>query len=226
VPAAPFIHLAEQCGLIVPIGRWVLEEACRQARAWLDAGLPPIQIGVNTSAVELSKRGFVENVRATLLAFDLAPHRLELELTETYLAQEPNKIGEVLRELKALGVQLAFDDFGTGYASLSCLRRFPIDALKIDQTFVRNLTSNADDASIVSAIITLGRSLRLRVVAEGIETRRQLLFMRANNCPEGQGYFFSRPVTADDFAVLLKSRFAVGPTPSFEAPMPCAMCET
>jgi diguanylate cyclase (GGDEF)-like protein/PAS domain S-box-containing protein len=212
VPAAPFIRVAEQCGLIVPMGRWVLGEACRQARAWLDAGLPPIQIGVNVSAVELTKRGFVENVRTTLLAYDLKPSCLELELTETFLTLEPNTSGEVLQELKALGVQLAFDDFGTGYASLSCLRKLPVDALKIDQSFVRNLPANADDASIVIAMITMGRSLHLRVVAEGIETQRQLTFLMEHNCPEGQGYYFSRPVAADEFAVLLSRRFAVRPT--------------
>jgi diguanylate cyclase (GGDEF)-like protein/PAS domain S-box-containing protein len=211
VPAAPFIRVAEQSGLIVPIGRWVLSEACRQARAWLDAGLPALPIGVNTSALELAKTGFVDNVRATLLEFDLDPSRLELELTETYLAQEPNVIGEALRELKTLGVQLAFDDFGTGFASLSCLRRLPVDALKIDQSFVRNLPSNDADASIVLAMITMGRSLHLRVVAEGIETRRQLTFLMEHDCPEGQGYYFSRPVAADEFAVLLSRRFAVRP---------------
>jgi diguanylate cyclase (GGDEF)-like protein len=211
VPAAPFIRVAEQCGLIVPIGRWVLVEACRQARAWLDAGLPAIQIGVNASALELAKKGFVDNVRESLLAFDLEPSCLELELTETYLAQEPNVIGEALRELKRLGVQLAFDDFGTGFASLSCLRRLPVDALKIDQSFVRNLPSNEEDASIVIAMITMGRSLHLRVVAEGIETRRQLTFLMEHNCPEGQGYYFSRPVAPDEFAVLLSRRFAVRP---------------
>jgi diguanylate cyclase (GGDEF)-like protein len=211
VPAAPFIRVAEQCGLIVPIGRWVLGEACRQARAWLDAGLPPIRIGVNASAVEIGKKGFVDNVRATLLAFDLAPRCLELELTETYPAHKPDMVGEALRELTALGVQLAFDDFGTGFASLSCLRKLPVDALKIDQSFVRNLTGHSDDASIAIAMIAMGRSLHLRVVAEGIETRHQLAFLTARNCPEGQGYYFSRPVAADEFAVLLSRRFAVGP---------------
>jgi diguanylate cyclase (GGDEF)-like protein/PAS domain S-box-containing protein len=211
VPAAPFIRVAEQCGLIVPIGRWVLGEACRQARAWLDAGLPPIQIGVNASALEVAKTGYVENVQATLLAFDLEPRCLELELTETHLAQEPNRIGEALRELKTLGVQLAFDDFGTGFASLSGLRLLPIGAIKIDQSFVRNLPSNEADASIVDAMITLGQSLHLRVVAEGIETQRQLTFLIEHNCPEGQGYYFSRPVAADDFAVLLSRRFPVRP---------------
>jgi diguanylate cyclase (GGDEF)-like protein/PAS domain S-box-containing protein len=222
VPAAPFIRVAEQCGLIVPIGRWVLGEACRQARTWLDAGLPALRIGVNVSAVELAKTGFVDNVRTTLLAFNLEPRRLELELTETYLVQEPNLIGEALRELRTLGVQLAFDDFGTGFASLICLRRFPVDAIKIDQSFVRNLSSSADDGSIVSAMITMGRSLHLRVVAEGIETRHQLAFLTARNCPEGQGYYFSRPVAADEFAVLLSRRFLVGPASAPEAPLPHA----
>jgi diguanylate cyclase (GGDEF)-like protein/PAS domain S-box-containing protein len=211
VPAAPFIRVAEQSGLIVPIGRWVLGEACRQARVWLDAGLAPIRIGVNASAMELGKRGFVDNVRAALAAFDLEPHRLQLELTETFLAQEPNAVGEALRELKSFGVQLAFDDFGTGFASLSSLRQLPVDTLKIDQLFVRNLTARGDDASIAIAMINMGRSLHLRVVAEGIETQRQLAFLRDHTCPEGQGYYFSRPVAAEDFAVLLRRRFAVKP---------------
>jgi diguanylate cyclase (GGDEF)-like protein/PAS domain S-box-containing protein len=217
VAAAPFIRVAEQCGLIVPIGRWVLGEACRQARLWLDAGLPAIKIGVNTSALELTKKGFVESVQGSLSAFDLKPQCLELELTETFLAQEPITVGVVLRELKAIGVQLAFDDFGTGYASLSCLRNLPVDALKIDQSFVRDLPSNADDASIVKAMITMGRSLRLRVVAEGIETRSQLAFLVAHDCPEGQGYYFSRPVSAEECSILLRRRFAIMPA---RAPIP------
>jgi diguanylate cyclase (GGDEF)-like protein/PAS domain S-box-containing protein len=225
VPAAPFIGVAKQCGLIVPIGRWVLGEACRQARAWLDAGLPAIRIGVNASAIELGKEGFVENVRATLLASELEPRCLELELTETHLAQKPSIIGEALRELMILGVQLTFDDFGTGFASLSSLRRLPVGALKIDRSFVRNLTSHSDDASIAAAIITMGRNLQLRVVAEGIETRRQLAFLTEQNCPEGQGYYFSRPVAADEFAVLLSRRFAVGRARALEAPLSHALCE-
>ena len=225
VPAAPFIGVAEQCGLIVSMGRWVLGESCRQARAWLDAGLPAIQIGVNASALELEKKGFVDNVRATLLAFNLAPHFLELELTETYLAQTPNAIGEALQELKALGVQLALDDFGTGFASLSCLRKLPVDALKIDQSFIENITSDADNASIVIAMITLGTSLHLRVVAEGIETGQQLSFLKSHSCPEGQGYYFSRPVAADEFAVLLSRRYMVTPEIAHGVRKPFAMCE-
>jgi diguanylate cyclase (GGDEF)-like protein/PAS domain S-box-containing protein len=211
VPAAPFIRVAEHSGLIVPIGKWVLREACRQARAWLDVGLPAIPIAVNASPIELAQKGFVENVRTTLLSFNLEPCCLEIELTERSLTHDPNSITDALQELKTLGVQLPFDDFGTGFASLSCLRRLPVDAIKIDQTFVRNLTSNADDASIVIAMITMGRSLHLRVVAEGIETRRQLAFLVDHNCPEGQGYYFSRPVAPDEFAVLLSRRFAVEP---------------
>jgi diguanylate cyclase (GGDEF)-like protein len=209
VPAAPFIRVAEQCGLIVPLGKWVLGEACRQAREWLDAGLPAIQIGVNTSALELTKTGFVDYVRSTLLANDLEPHTLELELTGTYRAEEPETIGMVLRELKTLGVRLAFDDFGTGYASLNCLRSMPLDALKIDQSFVRNVASDTDDAAIVIAMITMGRSLHLRVVAEGVETRSQLEFLVAHGCPAGQGHYFSRPVPGDEFALLLGRRFPV-----------------
>ena len=225
VPAAPFIRVAEQCGLIVPIGRWVLREACRQARSWLDAGLPAIQIAVNASALELSKKGFVDGVRAALMAFDIEPRWLELELTETHLAREPNTIGEALLALKTLGVQLAFDDFGTGFASLSGIRTLPIDAIKIDQSFVRNVTSSEDDANIVIAMITMGRSLHLQVIAEGIETRGQLSFLIAHNCPEGQGHYFSRPVAADEFAVLLRRSRAVRATIASLAPEEYAACE-
>lgn len=217
VPAAPFIRVAEQSGLIVPIGRWVLSEACRQARAWSDGGLPPVPIAVNASATELADDGFVDHVRATLGTFDLEPRRLEIELTETHLTRAPGRMVAALQDLKRFGVQLAFDDFGTGHDSLSCLRRIPIDALKIDQSLVRELDRNGDDANIVVAMITLGRNLQLRVVAEGIETLRQLSFLMGHNCPEGQGYFFSRPVAGDECAALLHRRFAVGPASAHQA---------
>jgi EAL domain-containing protein (putative c-di-GMP-specific phosphodiesterase class I) len=145
-----------------------------------------------------------------LQAFDLEPSGLELELTETYLAEEPETIGLVLRELKTLGVRLAIDDFGTGYASLNCIRTMPLDTLKIDQSFVRRVTSDSDDAAIVVAMITMGRSLHLRVVAEGVETRPQREFLAAHGCPEGQGYYFSRPVSAEGFAALLRRRMPAG----------------
>ena len=202
VPPGEFIAIAEQCGLIVPIGRWVLREACRQARAWQAAGLPPMSIAVNISSVELRAPGFVSGVRATLEETGLEPRCLELELTETALLEDSRSVADVLRELKDIGVLLALDDFGTGYSSLSHLKRFPIDALKIDQSFVRDLTTDEDDAGIVTAVIGLGKSLHMRVVAEGVETREQLEILQEQGCPQGQGYYFSRPVPAVEFGQL------------------------
>ena len=203
VPPAQFIPIAEESGLIVPIGRWVLREACRQARAWQDAGLPPTSMAINISAVELRAKDFVAGVRAILAETGLESHYLELELTETFLMQDSTSTAAVLEALKDMGVQLALDDFGTGYSSLTYLRRFPIDSLKIDQSFVRELTTDADDASIVSAMISMGKSLQMRVVAEGVQTSEQLAFLQECGCPEGQGYYFSRPVAAGEFALLL-----------------------
>lgn len=205
MPPAQFIPIAEECGVIVRIGRWVLREACLQARAWQEAGLPPIRIAINISTAELRTRDFVEGVRAILAETGLAPRCLELELTETFLMEDAKSTAAVLQDLKDMGVQLALDDFGTGYSSLSHLRRLPIDTLKIDQSFVRDLTTDADDACIVSAVISMGRSLHMRVVAEGVETREQLAFLQEQSCPEAQGYFFSQPVAAGDFARLLGS---------------------
>ena len=202
VPPAQFIPIAEECGLIVPIGRWVLREACRQARAWQDGGLSSMPIAINISAVELRAKDFVAGVRAALTETGLEPRYLELELTETFLMQDSDSTADVLHALKDVGVQLALDDFGTGYSSLSYLKRFPIDTLKIDRSFVRDLTTDADDASIVSAVISMGNSLHMRVVAEGVETREQLAFLQAQNCPYGQGYYFSRPVVAGEFTQL------------------------
>ena len=203
VPPAQFIPIAEECVFIVPIGRWVLREACRQARAWQDAGLPRMRIAINISAVELRAKDFVAGVRAILTETGLEPRYLELELTETFLMQDSDSTADVLHALKDVGVQLALDDFGTGYSSLSYLRRFPIDTLKIDRSFVRDLTTDADDASIVSAVISMGNSLHMRVVAEGVETREQLAFLQAQSCPYGQGYYFSQPVVAGECTQLL-----------------------
>jgi diguanylate cyclase (GGDEF)-like protein/PAS domain S-box-containing protein len=198
-----FISVAEEFGLIVPIGRWVLREGCRQGKTWQDSGLPPIRIAINVSAVELRAKNFAEGVRTVLMETGLEPRYLELELTETFLMQDPTSTAVVLEELKDMGVQLALDDFGTGYSSLSYMRRFPIDTLKIDQSFVRNLTTNSDDASVVNAVINMGSSLHMLVVAEGIETSEQATMLREQNCPEGQGYFFSRPVVAEGISRLL-----------------------
>ena len=199
-----FIAIAEDCGLIVPIGRWVLREACRQARAWQAAGRPPLCIAINISSVELRTPGFVSGVRAVLAETGLEPRYLELELTETGLMEDSRSVTDVLKELKEIGVLLALDDFGTGYSSLSHLKHFPIDALKIDQSFVRDLTTDEDGAGIVTALIGMGKSLRMRVVAEGVETREQLKILQKHACPQGQGYYFCRPVPAEEFGRLLE----------------------
>jgi len=205
IPPAQFVPIAEDTGLLLPIGQWVLHEACRQARAWLDAGLRPVPVAVNISAVEFRDKGFLEGVRAILKDTRLEPRYLELELTESVLMQHAESSASVLQALKTMGVQLAVDDFGTGYSSLSYLRRFPIDTLKVDRSFVRQITADADDAIIASAVISMGKSLKLRVVAEGVETREQLAFLQDQRCDEGQGYYFSRPVVAEQFAKLLGS---------------------
>jgi diguanylate cyclase (GGDEF)-like protein/PAS domain S-box-containing protein len=215
VPPAQFVPIAEESGLIVPIGKWVLREACRQARAWQVAGLPLLSIAINISSVELRDAGFVAGVRAILLETGLAPNHLELELTETFLVQDSQSTATVLQSLKETGVQLALDDFGTGFSSLSHLKRFPVDTLKIDQSFVRKLTTDPGDAGIVSAVISMGRSLHMRVVAEGVETAEQLEFLRRYRCPEGQGYYFSHPVAAEEFVHLLE-RGVAPPRPAPE----------
>lgn len=198
-----FIRVAEASGAMLPIGRWVLREACRQARAWQKAGLPRLRIGINVSAAELRARDFVEGVRTTLTETGMDPRFLEIELTETSLLEGPEGTGPVLRALKDTGAQLVLDDFGTGYSSLSHLKRFPIDALKIDQSFVRDLATDPDNAGIVSAVIAIGKSLQKRIVAVGVETREQLAFLREKNCPAGQGFFFSPAVPAADLVELL-----------------------
>jgi diguanylate cyclase (GGDEF)-like protein len=205
LPPAQFVPIAEDCGLILPIGRWVLREACRQARAWQDAGLPPITIAVNTSALEFQARDFFENIRATLEVSRLQPRYLELELTESVLMRDAESTDSMLRALADFGVKLAVDDFGTGYSSLSYLRQFPINTLKIDQTFINQMTSNPDDATIVTAMIGMGKNLKQRVLAEGIESPEQYAFLLAQHCDEGQGYYFSRPVVAEEFAGLLEN---------------------
>lgn len=202
---AQFVPIAEECGLIVPIGHWVLREACRQVHAWLNRGLRAVPVAVNISAVEFRHQGFVEGVAMALEETGLPPRFLELELTESILMHDAETSALVLQALKALGVRLAIDDFGTGYSSLSYLKRFPIDTLKIDQSFVRDLANDADDATIVSAMIGMGRNLRHKVVAEGVETFEQLDFLRTQRCSEGQGFHFGYPLSAEDFARLFVS---------------------
>jgi diguanylate cyclase (GGDEF)-like protein len=208
VPPSEFVPIAEECGLILPIGQWVLLEACRQARAWRDLGLRAVPMAVNVSAVEFLAKDFLSGVRAALIATGVEPHNLEIELTESVLMRDAETTVDTLHALKAIGVQLAVDDFGTGYSSLSYLRRFPLDALKVDQSFVHEITANPDDATIVSAVISMGKSLKQRVIAEGVETREQLDFLQTQGCGEGQGYYFSRPVVAAQFAKLLETGIA------------------
>ena len=210
IPAAQFVPFAEDCGLIVPIGRWVLQEACRQARAWMDAGLRPIPVAVNISAVELRAKDLLEGVCGSLKENRLEPRYLELELTERVLIRDDESTIFALHALKAMGVQLALDDFGTGNSNLSYLRRFPIDTLKIDQTFVHMIGASADDA-FLSAMMSVGKILKKRVVAEGVEKREQFAFLQTERCNEGQGYYFSPPLDAEHFTQLLGTD-----KPSFE----------
>ena len=205
VSPAQFIPVAEDCGLILPIGNWVLHEACKQAQAWADAGLPRSTIAVNVSGMMFRDEHFLEGIFATLKDTGLDPKLLELELTESILMKRVESTQSILMNLRTRGVKVAVDDFGTGYSSLSYLRKFPIDSLKIDQSFVRQITTAPDETTIVTAIISMGRSLQLCVVAEGVETHGELAFLKAHNCHEAQGYYFSRPVPAEQFAKLLET---------------------
>lgn len=202
VPPTQFVSIAEECGLIQSIGRWVLREACRQAQVWLQAGLDLGQIAVNVSPVEFHGKDFLVGIRKILEDTGLDPHRLELELTESGMMQDMEQTTAILHALKELGVQIAVDDFGTGYSSLSYLHRFPIDTLKIDQSFVQD----RDGEPIVSAVIAMGTSLKQRIVAEGIETKKQLTFLQSQHCAEGQGFYFGRPVAAEEFTTMLAGR--------------------
>jgi diguanylate cyclase (GGDEF)-like protein/PAS domain S-box-containing protein len=203
VSPATFIPVAEDCGLIVPIGKWVLRQACTQAQAWAAAGLPPASVAVNVSARQFRDAGFLDGLFAILGQTGLDPRLLELELTESVLMTHAESAEAILKTVRQRGIQIAVDDFGTGYSSLSYLRRFHIDALKIDQSFVGEITAADSDSSIVTAVISMARSLNLRVVAEGVETLAQSTFLRARECDEAQGYYFSRPVPSDRFATLL-----------------------
>ena len=205
VPPVQFISVAEDCGLIVPIGAWVLRTACLQARAWIDAGLPKITMAVNASALEFRDENFLEHMFAILSETDLDPKSLVLELTESVLMKHAELATTILQSLRERGVQVAIDDFGTGFSSLSYLRKFPLDALKIDQSFVRQIDSADGDTTIVTAVIALAQSLNLRVIAEGAEAPAELKFLRAHHCDEVQGYYFSRPVVAEQFAKLLET---------------------
>ncbi|TVR63914.1 MAG: EAL domain-containing protein [Candidatus Competibacteraceae bacterium] len=203
VPPGQFISIAEESGLIVPLGAWVLREACRQARVWQQAGLPRITVAVNLSALQFQRADLLETVEQALADSGLPPECLELELTESILIRDVASALTTVRQLRATGLKLSIDDFGTGYSSLSYLQKLAVQTLKIDQSFVRGLPGGTDSAAIVRAIIQLAHSLKLATVAEGVETDAQLAFLRNHGCDQVQGYYFSRPVPAEDFARLL-----------------------
>ena len=204
VPPDKFIRIAENSGLIVPIGEWVVRTACRQARKWQDEGLPAVSVAVNVSAVQFRQEGFCELIRRALHETGLAPQYLELELTESLLLANADLMLSVVQELKAMGVTLAIDDFGTGYSSFSYLRQFRVSKLKIDRVFIRDVAVNPDDAAIASAIISMAKSLHLKVIAEGVEDEAQMSFLRAHQCDEIQGYYFSKPLAVDKVADKLR----------------------
>jgi EAL domain-containing protein (putative c-di-GMP-specific phosphodiesterase class I) len=202
VASSVFIPVAEDSGLIVPIGAWVMREACMQARAWMNAGLRSISMSVNVSALQFRSEGFLASVTRTLEETGLSPASLNIEVTESALMERARLGAPTLKTLRNNGVQVSVDDFGTGYSSLSYLQKLPVDALKIDQSFVRQISRTPEDTTIVSAIISMGRSLKLKVIAEGVEVEHESDFLKAQDCDEAQGFFFGRPMIADKFAGL------------------------
>jgi len=206
IEPAKFIPLAEETGLIVPIGEWVLREACRQARRWQDEGLPPLRVAVNLSARQFAHDGLHGVIVGALEESGLSPHLLELEITESMTIENPEHATPWLQRIKALGITVAIDDFGTGYSSLGYLKRFPIDSVKIDRSFIKDIPSDTDDVAITQAIIAMGHSLRLKVIAEGVESADQAEFLRRHGCDEAQGYFFGKPLPAAEFVQLLRRR--------------------
>ena len=205
VGPAKFIPLAEETGLIVPIGEWVVRTACLQTKAWQNAGLPAITVAVNISARQFREANLLQLVAKILAETGLDPAQLELEVTESVIMHDAQYVIATLQAFRDMGVRLSVDDFGTGYSSLSYLKRFPVDRLKIDQSFVRDITADPDDAAIAQAVITLGHTMNLRVIAEGVETPEQLAFLRRNQCDEMQGYLFGKPMPAHEFGKLLES---------------------
>jgi diguanylate cyclase (GGDEF)-like protein/PAS domain S-box-containing protein len=200
-----FIPIAENSGMIIPIGEWVLRTACTQARKWQDEGLPPLPMAVNVSAVQFRQERFLPAIRDILDETGLAPEFLELELTEGLLLSTTDVMLSALQQLKDMGLKMSIDDFGTGYSSLSYLRDFPVYKLKIDRSFVKAMTVNPDDAAITTTIISMAKTLNLKVIAEGVETEEQMAFLQAHNCDEAQGYYFAKPLAAGDFAEKVRS---------------------
>ncbi|MFA6014654.1 MAG: GGDEF domain-containing response regulator [Gallionellaceae bacterium] len=211
ISPADFVPILEDTGLIVPVGEWILQTACAQNKQWQAAGLSPIRVAVNLSAIQFQQSGLVHSVRNALKKTGLSPKYLELEITENIAVHNEETVIATLEELRALGIQISIDDFGTGYSSLSYLKRFPIDKLKIDQSFVRDYHAGAPDDGIIRAILALANSLSLKVIAEGVETREQSDFLQLNGCNEMQGYFFGKPMPSRELALLMQQHYEINP---------------
>jgi EAL domain-containing protein (putative c-di-GMP-specific phosphodiesterase class I) len=205
VSPAQFIPLAEETGLIVQIGEWVLKTACEQSRTWRDQGIPAMRVAVNLSARQFGQKTLLADIAKTIAQTGLTPECLELEITESLVMHNPEHAADTLHKLKAMGINLSIDDFGTGYSSLAYLKRFPIDCVKVDRSFIKDIPNDSDDMAITKGIIALGHSLRLKVIAEGVETVEQREFLRANGCDELQGFLFSKPLPAEEVTALLKN---------------------
>jgi EAL domain-containing protein (putative c-di-GMP-specific phosphodiesterase class I) len=204
-----FIPIAEETGLIVAIGRWVLKTACAQNVAWQRDGLPPLCMAVNLSARQFTDENLLQDIVTVLEESGMRPELLELELTESMVMQHPEQARKLLTAIKQMGVRIAIDDFGVGYSSLAQIKRFPIDTLKVDRSFIRDLAENAEDRAITEAIITMGKTLSLTVVAEGVETQEQQSFLSDHACDAMQGFYFSKPIPHDEFASFMRQRLAL-----------------
>jgi EAL domain-containing protein (putative c-di-GMP-specific phosphodiesterase class I) len=206
VPPSEFIPIAEETGLIVPLGEWILRTACAQSKTWQRLGLPALRLSVNLSLRQFQQNNLVETISAALLESGLEAEYLELELTESAIMHDAKQAIDVLRQLRKLGIKISVDDFGSGYSSLSYLKTLPIDVLKIDQTFVRDITVDLNDVAIVKTIVSLAHNLNLKTIAEGVETAEQAAVLFALGCDEMQGYFFSKPLRATDLEFLLSDQ--------------------
>jgi EAL domain-containing protein (putative c-di-GMP-specific phosphodiesterase class I) len=205
VTPTQFIPVAEETGLIVPIGRWVLKTACAQNVAWQRQGLPPVCMAVNLSLRQLLDDNLLEDIKTVLKETGMEANLLELEITESMVMHNPSRLISLLTKIKEMDVRLAIDDFGTGYSSLAHIKHFPIDTLKVDRSFIRNIPQDSEDKAITEAIISMGKTLSLTVVAEGVETEEQENFLREHVCDEMQGFYFSKPIGPDHFADLLRN---------------------
>jgi EAL domain-containing protein (putative c-di-GMP-specific phosphodiesterase class I) len=204
-----FIPLAEETRLIIPIGKWVIDTVCAQQSAWRAQGIPIVPVALNLSAMQFKGSDVLKDVQAALVAHNVRPDDIELELTETLVMQDPASAEETMHSLRDAGLHLSLDDFGTGYSSLAYLKRFPFSSVKIDRAFVTEITTNTGDAAIAKAIIGMGHSLQLKVIAEGVETAEQLQLLRESGCDQIQGFYFSGPVPADEFAGMLRGRKSI-----------------